>query len=92
MTSESGKLEILSLQNVVDVLHTPRPFAEYHEDHGDVLWYLMPIEAPPWCGTPYDSDWPFEDDDDGELWWVPLPDSEEIHKRWEAACKETGSG
>ena len=33
---------------------TPRPFHEWHEDHGDVLWWLWPIEQAPWVGTPLD--------------------------------------
>lgn len=32
----------------------PRPFHEWHEDHGDVLWWLWPIEQAPWVGSPLD--------------------------------------
>lgn len=32
----------------------PRPFHEWHEDHGDVIWWLWPIEEAPWIGTPLD--------------------------------------
>lgn len=32
----------------------PRPFHEWHEDHGDVIWWLWPIEQAPWIGTPLD--------------------------------------
>lgn len=32
----------------------PRPMHEWHEDHGDVLWHLWPIEQAPWVGTPLD--------------------------------------
>jgi hypothetical protein len=35
-----------------------RPIDEWHEDIGDVLWWFFPIEEPPYCGTPNDSDWP----------------------------------
>ncbi|MGX4583348.1 hypothetical protein [Paenibacillus chitinolyticus] len=37
---------------------TPRPIDEWHEDDGAVLWWAFPIEEPPFCGTPLDSDWP----------------------------------
>lgn len=33
---------------------SPRPFHEWHEDHGDVLWWLWPIEQAPWVGSPLD--------------------------------------
>lgn len=36
----------------IDVLNTPRPFGEWHEDIGDVLWWLWPIESAPYCGSP----------------------------------------
>lgn len=32
----------------------PRPFHEWHEDIGDVLWWLWPIEQAPYVGTPLD--------------------------------------
>jgi len=32
----------------------PRPLHEWHEDVGDVLWWLWPIEQAPWVGTPID--------------------------------------
>ena len=35
-----------------------RPITEYHEDHGAVLWWTFPIDEPPYCGQPTDSDWP----------------------------------
>ncbi|NQX57525.1 hypothetical protein [Paenibacillus qinlingensis] len=31
---------------------------EWHEDKGDVLWWSFPIQEPPYCGSPLDSDWP----------------------------------
>lgn len=33
---------------------TPRPFHEWHEDVGPVLWWLWPIEQEPYVGTPLD--------------------------------------
>lgn len=35
----------------------PRPACQWHEDMGDVLWWKLPVEEPPWVGTPNDSDW-----------------------------------
>lgn len=52
-----------------NVLHTLRPRAEWHEDIGPVLWWDLPIQEPPYCGTPLDSDWPCE-----YSHWSPLPD------------------
>lgn len=37
---------------------TARPLADYHEDMGDVLWWIFPIEEPPYCGSPLDAAWP----------------------------------
>jgi len=31
-----------------------RPFHEWHEDYGDVLWWKFPVEEPPYVGTPND--------------------------------------
>jgi len=38
----------------VDDLHRPRPFCDWHEDLGDVLWWRMPIEEAPYVGSPLD--------------------------------------
>lgn len=69
-------------------LTTPREMREWHEDFGDVLWWLMASDGPhepPYCGSPLADDWPWEDYDDGEgtvepvtlggaiLMWTPLP-------------------
>jgi len=35
-------------------LHRPRPFCDWHEDRGDVLWWRIPISEPPYLGTPLD--------------------------------------
>ncbi len=50
-------------------LYTLQPLAEWHEDSGPVLWWILPINEPPYCGTPLDSDWP-----GGHTHWTPLPD------------------
>lgn len=34
-----------------------RPLDEWHEDLGNVIWWRIPVEEPPWVGTPLDSDW-----------------------------------
>lgn len=35
-------------------LYRIRPFCDWHEDHGNVLWWRMPINEPPYVGTPLD--------------------------------------
>lgn len=35
-----------------------RPLADWSEDAGDVLWWRFPIDEPPYCGSPLDTDWP----------------------------------
>lgn len=46
-----------------------RPFAEWHEDIGPVLWWYP--DEPPYAGTPLDDDWPGY-----HIWWSPMPDVE----------------
>lgn len=36
---------------------TPRPAADYHEDFGTVLWWVLPVCEPPYVGSPLDCDW-----------------------------------
>lgn len=38
--------------------HTLRPLQEWHEDFGPVMWWLLPVQEPPYCGTPMDCSWP----------------------------------
>lgn len=35
-------------------LHRPRPYCDWHEDRGDVLWWRMPISEAPYLGSPLD--------------------------------------
>jgi len=49
------------------------PHADWHEDHGPVLWWLMPIGSSPWAGTPLDDTWPFDDEDEVHLQWSVIP-------------------
>ena len=65
-----------------------RPAREWHEEIGDVLWWNVPIEEPPHCGTPNDSDWPemiimvapgvYDTDPEPFSYWTPIvvPDTE----------------
>jgi hypothetical protein len=34
-----------------------RPLSEWQEDDGDVLWYRVPINEPPFVSSPLRSDW-----------------------------------
>lgn len=67
-------------QALID-LHRLRPIETWHEDYGPVLWWRLPIAAPPWCGTPNDDDWPLDGADidgacESDIYthWSPLPD------------------
>ena len=66
-------------------LLTPRPLDDWHEDFGAALWHRMPIEEPPYCGTPLDSDWPFDEGD--TVLWTPLPDGNTIQRRYDNLIK-----
>ena len=46
------------IANGVTVQQQPRPLEEWGEDYGDVLWWVFPIEEPPYAGSPLDADWP----------------------------------
>jgi len=80
------RLKAVGLQADFDRLHTPRPFDDWHEDIGNVLWWSFPISEPPFSGTPHDDDYPF-DFDDHSVGWVPLPDCDKIQEQWETAEK-----
>lgn len=69
-------------------LHNPRPLSEWHEDYSSALWHRMPIEEPPYVGSPDCSDWPYSDEDEPNLFWTPLPSCNLINDNWEAAQKE----
>jgi hypothetical protein len=34
---------------------TARPIDEWHEDYGDCLFWKLPIEEPPYCGSQLDT-------------------------------------
>ncbi len=42
----------------VSDLRCARERDEWHEDHGDVLWWRLPVDEPPYAGTPLDDDFP----------------------------------
>ncbi|MEK4474321.1 hypothetical protein NSQ91_13985 [Paenibacillus sp. FSL R7-0048] len=44
-----------------------RPLDEWHEEMGDMLWWMFPIQEPPYCGNPLDSDW-----SDCYTHWTPI--------------------
>ncbi len=46
----------------------PRPRKEWTHEDGDVLWWVFPIDGPPWVGSPLDTRW------DDDLWthWTPF--------------------
>ena len=44
-------------QEELEDAKTPRPLDEWHEDIGTVLWWHLPVEEPPYVGTPLDDDW-----------------------------------
>lgn len=41
-------------ERVMNDLHKARPLEEWHEDHGDVLWWKFPVTEAPYCGSPLD--------------------------------------
>lgn len=44
-----------------------RPFDQWTEADGPVLWWTSPITEPPYVGTPLDTDWPYY-----HTHWTPL--------------------
>lgn len=49
----------------------------YYEDFGAVLWWRFPINEPPYCGSPLDSDWPGYHTHFTHLGPPPVPPSQE---------------
>lgn len=47
---------------------TPRPLDEWSDDDGCVLWWRLPVEEPPYCGSPNCSTW----HEDYYTHWIPL--------------------
>lgn len=56
-----------AINGIADRYRKLRPIEEWHEDMGNCLWWRLPIDEPPYVGSPLDSDWPLTDpNDDGE--------------------------
>lgn len=62
--------DIAALVEEVKRLRKLHPIDAYHEDIGNVLWWRVPIQEPPYCGTPLDEDFP----DDYYTHWSQLPE------------------
>jgi hypothetical protein len=56
--NDTTKDQLARVVGALDELQNPRPLDEYHEDYGSVLWWLLPVNEPPYVGAPGDSDWP----------------------------------
>lgn len=69
--------ELAALRAAAGELLKLRPASEWHDDVGDVLWWVLPVEEPPYVGSPLSSGWPFEDFDTGEtvpgVFWSRIP-------------------
>ncbi len=61
------KADINKKMQLISGCNTARPIDEWHEDYGDVLWWIFPIAEPPYCGSPLASDWP-----EYHTHWTPL--------------------
>jgi hypothetical protein len=81
------------LADEVALLATPRPLADWHEDHGFVLWWILPVCEPPYSGSPLCDDWP-----EYHTHWTPLPEIRDAPWReaqeaeWRAARALTATG
>lgn len=73
-------------------MHTPRRYRDWHEDYGPALWCLIPVNEPPHCGTPDGSDWPYDDEDEDRLVWVPLPSFNAINDSGKALLASPHDG
>lgn len=45
----------------------PRHIDDWHEEHGDVLWWRFPVIEPPYLGSPLSENWPGD-----YTYWTPL--------------------
>ena len=71
---------LISLQDATaEVGEIPRRYDDWHEDHGSGLWWDVEHtdgeiqEEPEYIGRPGDNDWPWNEEDEPHLLWVPLP-------------------
>ena len=59
-----------------------RPYSEWHEDQGAVLWFHFPLCEPGYFGDPLINDWPYDEEDESSLWYVRI-DGNEMQEQWE---------
>jgi len=71
---------LIRLQDeTAEVGEIPRRIDDWHEDDGSGLWWNVEntggeiVEEPSYIGQPRDSDWPWNEEDEPHLLWVPLP-------------------
>jgi hypothetical protein len=63
--------QIGNLYNAISIIHSmlvARPLESWNDDDGVVLWWVFPIQEPPYVGSPLDSKWPGY-----HTHWTPLP-------------------
>ncbi|MCH8326228.1 MAG: hypothetical protein IIB83_06685, partial [Bacteroidetes bacterium] len=58
-----------NLGSDIQKFDTVRPYNEWHENFGPVLWWRFPINESPYVGSPRDTEWK----DDYYTHWSPLP-------------------
>lgn len=64
---------IAELEAKLSALTTARELGEWTETDGPVLWWRLPVEEPPYVGSPLDDDFP-----DYVTHWTPLALPEEV--------------
>lgn len=81
--------EVRDLRAGRERLLTARPYSE-HDGETTALWWLMPIDEPPYVGDPTCSNWPFGPEHyEKYLFWTPLPDCNAIQDLFDAARRRT---
>jgi hypothetical protein len=63
--------QIRNLYYAISIIHSmlaAKPFESWSDDDGVVLWWVFPIQEPPYVGSPLDSEWPGY-----HTHWTPLP-------------------
>lgn len=67
-------LDIINYTNELKKEETPKKFSEWGYEDGDVMWWEIPIAGPPeYIGSPTDSSWPWEEEDEEKLCWMAFP-------------------
>ena len=65
--------ELAETQTREQKLKVARSIEEWHEDYGVALWWTFPIEEPPYCGSPLNSEWPGY-----HTHWTPIVEPEAV--------------